>query len=924
MNARSILSKLDDLQLFAEHHEPDILLISESWANGQIQNSMLNIDGYNLENELRMDRKDTLNGIGGGLLVYTREGVKIAPNKMCQEEFNQYCSFKVKGQTEDDEINIFLIYRPPSSSLENVENLCKLIQSAPRNSLFLGDFNFPGIDWQKNAANDFKSRIFLDQLVENDFTQLIDFPTHVKGNILDLALTNFPDKILNISSPGNLANSDHSILSIDILTNFEKTEEIGEKPDWNKCDHEELNQFYENVCWQELIVEGDAVLSWENFKEKIQEGINKHVPTVKNASKKKPRWFKQKLLKLTRKKERLWKEYLNYKDIESFTKYKICEKECKKAIRNAKRNYEKKIANDSNLKTFNAYVKKKTKNKTSVGPLLVDKKIISDNSEIANALNDYFCSVFSQDTIRNTPDLNLMMPPRKLENIIFSARDIEKKIASMKSSPATGPDGISTILLKQFAHILSKPLSAIYNTSMESGQIPRDWKDANVTPIFKKGAKGETSNYRPISLTSIPCKIMESLIKDEVMDHLLMNQLIKNSQHGFMRKKSCLTNLLEFFETVSLNLDNANSIDVIYLDFSKAFDKVPRRELIQKMEAHGISNNVLLWINNWLCDRRQRVILNGATSPWRPVTSGVPQGSVLGPLAFIIFINDIDLETSQITDMNKFADDTKLGHIVNNENDAAALQECLNKLCQWAQDWGMKFNETKCKVVHYGRKNLKLDYYMNNVKLEKSDCERDLGVMMHSSMKPTKQCEESARKAKAVLGMISRAFHYRDRKVFLKLYKQYVRCHLEYSVSVWNPWTETDIQLLENVQEKAVNMISGLTGKTYREKLNELKLQTLDERRKRYDMIQTYKIINGVDRMDKAHILKHVDPNRENNTRLNSFHLNLTKKTAKTTLRQHFFSNRIIDQWNGLPNSMKDASSVSSFKNMYDKTYLIY
>ena len=250
---------------------------------------------------------------------------------------------------------------------------------------------------------------------------------------------------------------------------------------------------------------------------------------------------------------------------------------------------------------------------------------------MASLLNTYFGSVFTKEDTENIPDIRDMSFNEAVTDITCTPRDVEEKILNLRSSPSTGPDGISSTLLKNCVNSLSFPLSIIYNKYINSGEVPQAWREANVTPIFKKGKKSLTSNYRPNSLTSIPCKILESIIKDEIVKHLHSNNLISSSQHGFMKNRSCATNLIEFFDEVTASVDQKDPIDVIYLDFSKAFDKVPKNRLIKKISAHGIQGKILSWIHNWLTDRRQRVVLNGACSAWGSVDSGVPQGRFSAP-----------------------------------------------------------------------------------------------------------------------------------------------------------------------------------------------------------------------------------------------------------------------------------------------------
>lgn len=919
-NARSILSKINDLQALAEEKKPEIILITESWCSDDINPAILNIDGYILETNLRCDRKDTANGIGGGLLVYSKLGLNIVPSTN-QNLFNQYSSFTIKGKGKDDDINITLIYRPPSSSQANNDLLMEIVKNVEKNSILIGDFNLPKIDWKLEQGNDVKSVNFLDAMDEADLTQLVDFPTHNRGNILDLVLTNIPEKILNIDCIGNLGNSDHSILSVDVLCAANVINHDEYIPDWNKGDTEALGEFFTSINWEARLNQKNTEESWETFCSIINEGVDSYIPKILRKQKGKPKWLNRNIVKLTRKKERLWKTYMTIRTKSSFDAYKKAEKETKKNVQKAKRKTEKNLARDQNLRGFYSYVKSKTKTKETIGPLKQNNEVITEASEIAKILNNYFSSTFTKENVTEIPVPTQLDYRNPVENIKFTPKIVAEKIKSLKPSPAAGPDDISAILLQQYVDSLSKPLAIIYTRSLDSGVVPQAWRDANITPIFKKGVRGCPGNYRPVSLTSVPCKIMEAIIKDNIVNHLNMNNLINPSQHGFMSKRSVLTNLLEFFETITSKVDEGQPVDVIYLDYSKAFDKVPHRRLIKKMEAHGIKGNLLNWIQQWLSNRRQRVVIKGNKSDWLSVLSGVPQGSCLGPLAFIIFINDLDEATINITAMNKFADDSKAAHTINCTGDHAELQNTLESLCEWANKWGMEFNEKKCKVVHFGRSNPNLEYSMNGIKLETSSGEKDLGVHMDQSLKPSKQCREAARKAQVSLNSISRAFHFRDRKIFLRLYFQYVRSHLEYATPAWNPWQIGDAEMLEKVQKKAVNMISGLSGDTYEDKLKELNIQSLSDRRLRFDLIQTYKILRQVEDVDPKIWFKLVDNNRNVNTRTPSHHLNIQPKRSSLDIRRQFFSNRVVEHWNRLPNNIKEAPNVKIFKSLYDKTW---
>jgi len=632
-----------------------------------------------------------------------------------------------------------------------------------------------------------------------------------------------------------------------------------------------------------------------------------------------PQWMNSTVKKLVRTKQRHYNLYMHTRSPAHYDQFKQTEKKCKKAVRSAKRSFERKIAKNGNKRPFNSYIKSKTKNRVNVGPLKVNNNIVSDNSEMASILNNAFSSVFSNEDISNLPTCTPTNNGSYVNDIYFDAVTVKNKIKKLKVSSSSGPDGLSSRFLADHVESLSPALAIIYNKSIESGQVPLDWKTANVTPIFKKGAKSSPDNYRPISLTSIPCKIMESIMKDCIVNHLITNHLINSSQHGFMANKSCTTNLLEFMEHVTKLFDDGDPVDIIYLDFSKAFDKVPHSRLLSKMEALGISGNLLRWTREWLTDRLQRTVLNGSYSNWSKVLSGVPQGSVLGPLLFVIFINDLDHCTDNISTMLKFADDTKLGNKSNSQQDHANLQDCINKLINWADTWSMKFNVAKCKVLHVGRTNTKPVYYMNGVQLTEVLKEKDIGVQINHDLKPSPQCQEAARRASSILTQISKSFMYKDRKTFLQLYKQFVRCHLEFAIPAWSPWLQKDIDVLERVQKRAVNMIMGLKGQSYDEKLRELEMRTLLDRRRRTDMIQTFKIIKGIDKVNKDTWFTLVGNNTIRPTRSTAYHQNIVPNRSRTEIRRNFFSNRVVSLWNALPIEIKEARTLNQFKTKLEE-----
>ena len=540
----------------------------------------------------------------------------------------------------------------------------------------------------------------------------------------------------------SLGTSDHNIIQFKVVANvpLKSTSEL--VPDFRKANFMGLRKHLKNMEWDAAFSENDTISQWNTFKDIISDACSKYIPLRKRRSNNKPKWLDAQAKKALKQKRKLWISFVKSKREQDYLAFKRQQKLCKREIKRAKSSYEVKIAKQckDNPKIFYSYTRSKLKTRESVGPLSNQEGgLISDDRDIAIALNEYFCSVFTEE------DENLPEPVRvfseeqdcQMVDITFTVDDVRKLLLNLNPSKAPGPDQLYPRVLKEMADELAYPLFSVFKRSTIECVVPDDWKNANVVPIFKKGSRQAAANYRPVSLTSVVCKLLESLIKSNIIKHLYKFNLLNKSQHGFLRNRSCLTNLLEFLEDVTKMLDEGDPVDIIYLDFQKAFDKVPHRRLVEKLAAHGICGSTQKWINAWLEGRKQRVVINGLQSAWSDVISGVPQGSVLGPVLFLIYINDIDFAVDVL--VKKFADDTKLYTKVRTEQQATRLQESLHKALGWGKEWQMLFNLNKCKVLHAGSGNKRFNYNMGGVQLDKVTEEKDLGVILDGSLKSSKQ-----------------------------------------------------------------------------------------------------------------------------------------------------------------------------------------
>ena len=531
-------------------------------------------------------------------------------------------------------------------------------------------------------------------------------------------------------------------------------------------------------------------------------------------------------------------------------------------------------------------------------------------------LNDFFASVFTNESSDDIPIYPCVVNDI-LSEVEVSADQIQKALHDLNPNKSPGPDEIHPRVLKELAKELAYPLKLLFDKSFDQGIIPSDWKEAEVRPLFKKGEKSNPGNYRPVSLTSVVCKVFEGFIRDALCDHLKLNKLLSENQYGFCKGRSCGTQLLTTLNDWLTMLDEGMPVDAVYLDFRKAFDSVPHLRLLRKLEGYGIGGKLLAWVKDFLNDRTQFVSVSGMASPCSKVTSGVPQGSVLGPTLFVYYINDL----SKVVDCNIkiFADDTKAYAHVSSLEMKDKLQKSIDSMMEWTQKWLLRFNSEKCHLLHLGKNNPNYDYYMNdgavNNVLQTTESEKDLGVWMDPLLDFDTHINEVVKKANSISGMITRGITYKSKEVMIPLFKALIRPILEYMNYVWCPYLRKHIDLIENVQRKFTKRIVGFGHLEYEQRLLKLSLPSLEYRRLRGDLIEVYKIMCELyDPVTTDTLFTKSDITK---TRGHKFKL---EKPALTNTQSFlkFFTNRVINAWNDLPSEAVNASTINAFKNSID------
>ena len=495
---------------------------------------------------------------------------------------------------------------------------------------------------------------------------------------------------------------------------------------------------------------------------------------------------------------------------------------------------------------------------------------------------------------------------------VFSVDDVRRVLTESKNSFTCGPDGCPPIFLKKFPE-LSLPLCNLFNMSIAQGCVPLAWKTATVIPIYKgKGSLLDVKNYRPISLTNVYCNALEKLIRDRILLHLDSENLLSPAQSGFRFAHSTLTQLTHAQSFINNNINNLLCVDGVYTDLSKAFDTISHVKLLSKLHAYGIQGSLLDWIKSFHANRSQSVSINSALSSSKPCISGAPQGCILSPLFFLIFINDLP-DCISHSSIYLYADDAKLLKSISNPLDCLLLQEDLNAVASWCSSWQLSLNISKCLYIRFGLANKPpFNYSLSGTVLSQVHNVSDLGVLFDSKLNFSAHCHKTAAEGFSRATLLLKCFYSNDRTLQCKLFSTFVRPLLEYNSPIWSPHFSKDILALEKVQKYFTKNLKGLKNKSYKERLAILNIPSLECRRAYNDLVYLYKIIHGLCDSRLSSLFLHSDLSSHSTLRRHCFQLSLPK--PRTDLIKYSFCYRSTKLWNSLPTHIANSPSISHFK----------
>ena len=915
---------------------------------------------------------------GGGAIIYINNNLTYQTLILSSDEM---CSL-VGVYINELNLIVFVVYRPPpdydtiyhGEILKNsfkktvIDEINKVMDkyTAPVPDIVLtGDFNFPKAVWKQGIgeakANSRSEKESLEEIIKLasnlNLLQKVNFSTRKarsgKGNILELIFTNNHDLITNMYSEKSKL-SDHDYILCETSHDFNiKKEQLTEPEETNLSSYNYpktnwelvkaklrgtdwknvINNCSSSVEMREAIIETSLKIMDEHghkFKEqrgKKQQNIPKDRRTLHRKKKK----LKEKLKRKNLTRNRIENIEKSISDIDtdlllSHQNERVREEMC--AISNIK----------VNPKHFFTYAKKHAKTKGGIGPFKINEDLITESNKMSEALSQQYVSSFSEPDMTNsigdpktffsiTEEPNVPL----LTDITFTKEMLAKEIGNIKSNSAPGGDHYPVVLLQNCAEELSEPLYLLWRYSLDSGEIAPLFKNAIICPIQKPNTQRcHPKSYRPVSLTSHIIKVFERVLRTAIVKHLEDNNMLPKNQHGFISGRSTLSQLLHQVEQMIREWEDGKATDTIYLDFAKAFDKVDHNILCHKLKKLGITGKVGIWIREFLTGRVQQVAVNGVLSNPAQVLSGIPQGTVLGPILFIIMIDDLDCNLIHSL-ASKYADDTRVTASISKPEDAIQFQNELdNKVYPWAPANKMSLNGDKFEHLHVGNNlNQTKSSYKDpsgNI-IEEKEHIKDLGVIISNDLTWSKQTEEVVAKARIMSAWALRTFSTRERDPMTTIWNAQIRPILDYCSPLWspNPSNYGNIDLLESTQRSFTRRIIGTEDMDYAQRLKFLKMYSVQRRHERYKILYLYKIKEKmVPNISGTYGLQFYNSKRHGcMCRIPSYPLYHNKAVIARNASFALTASRL---WNILPKYIRDLSGLKliAFKRRLDKTLMLY